>query len=452
MKTFDVVIIGGGPGGINAGIMLTKAGKSVALIQDEPDSFGGTCLNRGCMPTKSLLKAATAYRYAKEAQKYGLELQVGDVDLGKITAVTEADLNMLRGAINGMLAGAGVTTFRGTGSFESDHAIAITLADGSREVVEGETVIIATGSRPRQLPTAPFDGRHVVSSDQMLTNTDLPEKLLIVGGGAIGCEFATLYNTFGSEVIVVEAMETLLPREDREAGRKLQTAFEAQGIKVKTGTSISRLTIIDGKVRAEFDNGGSIDAIDKVLVAIGRTPNVDGLGLEAAGVSTERGAVKVNELMQTSVPHIYALGDVTGGLTLAHAAEREAQLLAQNLLKGNSTVLKESAVPRLAFTHPEVAAVGTSREGDGIRAYTLPQVPNGRSVVDKVAPAFVKLFLKEHNSEIAGAVIIGEAATEIIHEMALAVENSLTLQQVANTVHAHPTHSKNILYAVHSCG
>lgn len=182
MKTFDVVIIGGGPGGINAGIMLSKGGKKVAMIQDGADSFGGTCLNRGCMPTKSLLKAATAYRYAKEAQKYGLDLHVGGVDLAKITAVTEADLNMLRGAINGMLAETGITTFRGTGSFESDHAIAITQADGSREVVKGETIIIATGSRPRQLPTAPFDARHVVSSDQMLTNRDLPKKLLIIGG------------------------------------------------------------------------------------------------------------------------------------------------------------------------------------------------------------------------------------------------------------------------------
>ncbi len=436
---------------MNAGIMLSKAGKNVALIQEEPDSFGGICLNRGCMPTKSLLKAATAYRYAKQGEKYGLDLQAGPVDLAKMSAVTESDLHMLRGAIQGMIAEAGITTFRGRGLFESNHVIAITRADGSREVVEGEAIVIATGSTPRELPTAPFDGRHILSSDQMLRNTELPEKLLIVGGGAIGCEFATLYSTFGSEVILVEAMESLLPREDREAGRKLQEAFETQGIKVKTGTSIARLAIVDDKVRAEFENGDGIDAIDKVLVGIGRSPNIERLNLEAAGVRTERGAVKVNALMQTNVPHIYAIGDVTGGLTLAHAAEREAQLLVQNLLKGNSRVLKELAVPRIAFSYPEVAAVGTSTEGDGIRAYTLPQVPNGRSVVDKVAPAFVKLFLKEESSEIAGAVIIGEAATEIIHEMALAVENGLTLQQVGNTVHAHPTHSKNILYAINGC-
>uniref|UniRef100_C6E635 Dihydrolipoyl dehydrogenase n=1 Tax=Geobacter sp. (strain M21) TaxID=443144 RepID=C6E635_GEOSM len=452
MKTFDVVIVGGGPGGITAGIMLSKAGKNVAMVQAEPDSFGGTCLNRGCMPTKSLLKAATAYRYAKQGEKYGLDLQVGPVDLGKLCAVTDADLNMLRGAIQGMIAEAEITTFLGKGSFASEHEINVTRADGSRETIVGEAIIIATGSRPRELPSAPFGDGHVLSSDQMLTNTDLPKKLLIVGGGAIGCEFATLYNTFGSEVILVEAAESLLPREDREASKNLQAAFEAQGIAVRAGTSIDRITVVAGKVRAEFDHGDSVDAIDKVLVAIGRTPDIEGLNLAAAGVRTEHGAIKVDELMQTNLPHVYALGDVTGGLTLAHVAQREAQLLVQNLLQGSRDVLKEQAVPRVAFSYPEVAAVGTSREGDGIKAYTLPRVPNGRSVVDKVAPAFVKLFLKEQTSEVAGAVIVGEAATEIIHEMALAVENGLTLQQVANTVHAHPTHSKNILYAVQSCG
>ncbi|WP_136525899.1 dihydrolipoyl dehydrogenase [Geomonas ferrireducens] len=451
MQDFDVVIIGGGPGGINAGIMLSKAGKSVAMIQEEPESFGGTCLNRGCMPTKSLLKAATAYRYAKDAAKYGLDLLVGPVDLVKIRAVTDGDLAMLRGAVQGMLDQAGITGFRGKGAFESDRVIAVTRNDGSRKTLRGETIIIATGSRPKELSIAPFDGKHILSSDQMLVNTELPGKLLIVGGGAIGCEFATLYHTFGSDVIIVEAMESLLPREDAEAGKALQTAFETQGIKVKTGTAIERITVKDGKVSVAFKNGEVIDDIDKVLVGIGRSANIEGLNFEAAGVLTEGGTIKVNELMETEVPGIYAVGDVAGGLTLAHAAEKEAQLLVQNLLKGGRRALNQQAVPRVAFTHPEVAAVGASREGNGVKAYTFPQVPNGRSVVDKVAPAFVKFFVKEDTSEIAGAVIIGEAATEMIHEMALAVENGLTLQQVGATVHVHPTHSKNILQAIHGC-
>jgi len=221
----------------------------------------------------------------------------------------------------------------------------------------------------------------------------LPEKLLIVGGGAIGCEFATLYHSFGSEVVLVEALETLLPREDQEAGKALQAAFENQGIEVKTGTMIEQLTVENGQVKVKYKGIDATATVDKVLVGVGRKSNIAGLNLEAAGVKTECGVVSVNQFMQTSVPHIYALGDVIGGLMLAHAAEKEGQLLAMNMAQGASIPLEESAVPRVAFSHPEVAAVGISEAAVGIRTFTMPQVPNGRSVVDKVAPAFVKLFI-----------------------------------------------------------
>jgi len=449
MQTFNVVVIGGGPGGMNAGMMLNQMGKSVALIQENQDSFGGVCLNRGCMPTKSLLKAAKVHRDAKQAEKYGLDIQVAPVDLKRLRAVTDKDLDNLRAMIQGMMGGAKVTTFRGKGSFQSAHEILIDNADGSTELIRGEQIIIATGSESIELPFAPFDGQQILSSDQMLRNTELPGKLLIVGGGAIGCEFATLYHSFGSEVVLVEALETLLPREDQEAGKALQASFENQGIKVKTGTMIEQVTVENGQVKVKYKDIDATTMADKVLVGVGRKPNIAGLNLEAAGVKTERGVVSVNQFMQTSVPHIYALGDAIGGLMLAHAAEKEGQLLAMNMAQGASTPLEESAVPRVAFSHPEVAAVGISEAVVGIRTFTMPQVPNGRSVVDKVAPAFVKLFIEEETMVIAGAIIIGEAATEMIHEMALAVENRLTLGQIGKTVHAHPTHSTNVVKAVH---
>lgn len=449
MQTFDVVVIGGGPGGMNAGMMLNQMGKSVALIQENQDSFGGVCLNRGCMPTKSLLKAAKIHRDAKQADKYGLDIQVAPVDLKRLRAVMDKDLDNLRTMVQGMMCGAQVTIFRGKGSFQSAHGILIDNADGSTELIRGEQIIIATGSESVELPFAPFDGQQILSSDQMLKNTELPEKLLIVGGGAIGCEFATLYHSFGSEVVLVEALETLLPREDQEAGKALQAAFENQGIEVKTGTMIEQLTVENGQVKVKYKDIDATATVDKVLVGVGRKSNIAGLNLEAAGVKTECGVVSVNQFMQTSVPHIYALGDVIGGLMLAHAAEKEGQLLAMNMAQGASIPLEESAVPRVAFSHPEVAAVGISEAAVGIRTFTMPQVPNGRSVVDKVAPAFVKLFIEEETMVIAGAIIIGEAATEMIHEMALAVENHLTLGQIGKTVHAHPTHSSNVVKAVH---
>ena len=449
MKRFDVVVIGGGPGGMTAGIMLTQMGKSVALIQEERDSFGGVCLNRGCMPTKSLLKAAKVYRDAKQSGKYGLNISVSPVDLKQLRNVTDEDLDNLREMMQGMMGDGPAAIYRGRGSFQSEHEVLVSNADGSTETVHGELIIIATGSETVELPFAPFDGKYILSSDQILQNTELPEKLLIIGGGAIGCEFATMYNSFGSKVTMVEALETLLPREDKEAGKSLQASFEAQGMTIKTGVSIEDLIVENDAVTVKYQDSDTTEQVDKVLVGVGRKPNLTGLNLEVAGVETERGAIKVDEFMQTSAPHIYALGDISGGLMLAHAAEKEGMLLAMNLMQETRMPLNVNSIPRVAFCHPEVAAVGISEEQAGIKSFTMPQVPNGRAVVDKVAPAFVKLYIEAESSAIAGATIIGEAATEMIHELAIAVENRLTLQQIGQTVHAHPTHSTNVVKAAH---
>ncbi|WP_321372207.1 dihydrolipoyl dehydrogenase [uncultured Desulfuromusa sp.] len=449
MQSFDVVVIGGGPGGMTAAMTLNQLGKTVAIIQAENDHFGGVCLNRGCMPTKSLLKAATAYRYARQGDKYGLSLSAEKVDLQRIRSVVDSDLETLKGMIRGMMGQVQIDVFRGFGSFQSEHEILISKVDGTSQVIRGEQIIISTGSETVELPFAPFDGQYILSSDQMLKNTEIPEKLLIIGGGAIGCEFATLYHTFGSEVSVVEALDSLLPREDKEAGKALQDAFEAQNITVKTGTMVEQLTVQNDQVIVKYQGIETPEIVNKVLIGVGRKPNIDTLNLNAAGVQVEKGAVSVNSTMQTSVSHIYALGDVTGGVMLAHAAEMAGQLLAKNMVQGTHVSLEEIAVPRVAFSHPEVAGVGVSHESEGIRSFTISPVPNGRSVVDKVTPAFVKLFVEEQNSVVAGAIIVGEAATEMIHELTLAVQNRLTLSQIGGTVHAHPTHSANVSTAVH---
>ena len=377
--------------------------------------------------------------------KYGLDLTVGPVDLKRLRGVVDQDLNNLRGMARNMIGDNPPEIFRGVGSFRSDHEIVVTRNDGSTEVVYGDIIIIATGSTPVELGFAPFDGRYILSSDQILQNTELPEKLMIIGGGAIGCEFATMYHSFGSQIIIAEAQKTLLPREDLEVGRTLQSAFSAQGIQVKTGVAIEKLAIESGRVTVKYQGSDATDRVEKVLVGVGRKPNISGLNLEAAGVATAGGAVTVDEFMQTNVSHIYAIGDVMGGLMLAHAADKEGVLLAMNLGQGIKQPLDVTGVPRVAFCHPEVASVGVSEETDEIQTVCVPQAPNGRVVVDKVAPAFVKLFIEKQSSVIAGAAVIGEAATEIIHELAVAVENRLTVQQIRQTVHAHPTHSASIV-------
>ena len=445
MSFFDVVIIGGGPGGMSTGMMFHQMGKSVALIQEEQDSIGGVCLNRGCMPTKALLKAAKVYLNAKQAERYGLEVSAGPVDLKRLRTVVDQDLNRLRTMTQTMMGDKSLSVIRGRATFRSAHEVEVAKNDGSAETVNGELIVIATGSEPVELPFAPFDGQYILSSDQILQNTDLPETLLIIGGGAIGCEFATMYNSFGSKIILAEAQDTLLPREDPEVGVTLKKAFTAQGMQVKTGVAIKKLSIENGRVTVTYQGLDTTDRVDKVLVGIGRKPNISGLNLEAAGVDTTGGAIKIDEFMQTSVPHIYALGDVIGGLMLAHAAGKEGAHLVMNLMQGPKKPLNLTGVPRVAFCHPEVAAVGVSQERDGIKSFCLPQVPNGRTVVDKVSPAFVKLFVEAENSVIAGASIIGEAATEMIHELAVAVENQLTVEQISQTVHVHPSHSTNIV-------
>ncbi len=448
MNTFDIVIIGGGPGGMSAGVMLSKAGKSVALIQQDHDSYGGVCLNRGCMPTKSLLKAADVYRRAKECSRYGLNIETHPINLEQALGVTATDLEKLRNMVQKMISDAGITTIRGEGSFQSEKEVIVEKADGSTEIVGFTQAIIATGSESIELPIAPFDGKYILSSDQILKNTEIPNKLLIIGGGVIGCEFATMYNIFGSDVTIVEGMETLLPREDKEAGEMLKSLFEDQGIHIKNKTIVDEIDIKEECVQVYYKGGSNPEIYEKVLVGVGRKPNINNLNLKNVGIEIHKNAVKVNELLQTNIPHIYCVGDANGGMMLAHSAEKEGELVARNILEKTSINLDETAVPRVAFCHPEMAAVGITKDTDGITSFCIPQVPNGRSILDKVQPAFVKLFIKTNSNELAGAIIIGEYATEMIHELALAVENHLTLDQIENTVHAHPTHSENIIHAV----
>ncbi|TYO95255.1 dihydrolipoamide dehydrogenase [Geothermobacter ehrlichii] len=446
MKSYDVIILGGGPGGLAAGVALSQMGKSVCLVQESEAMAGGVCLNKGCMPTKALLKAAAVYRQARESQKYGLRIHPEAVNLKEVRQVVDGDLQKLRMAISSILAGIKADVLYGIASFISEHEIEIKKSDGTTETIHGEYIIIATGSSPRRLPFADFDGRYILSSDDMLLNTELPQRLLIVGGGAIGCEFATIYNSFGSEVTLVETESTLLPREEAAVGNRLRQCFEQQGITVKNGLSIGHLEISKGQVHVTYQ--GSVqkpEIFDKVLVAVGRTPNIEALKLDAAGVATDKGFIGVNTHLQTNVEHIYAVGDINGGLLLAHGASYEGSLAASNIVQGNIHDIDSTQVPRVVFCHPEVACVGVTKELPDVKVVAMEQVPNGRTIVDKVQPAFLKMYYLEDTGILIGASMIGESATEIIHELTLAVKKQLTINDIRQMVYAHPTHAKNVL-------
>ncbi len=449
MEKYEIVILGGGPAGMNAGMPLSYMGKKVAIIQESEAMFGGVCLNMGCMPTKALLKAASVYRNAKNAEKYGLDIKPEKIDLKKVNEVVEKDLDILRNSVKRMVENSEKAEFIiGKGKFISSNELEVVCKDGSIKRIFGEKIIIATGSKPAELPFAPFDGKRILSSDHLLKNSILPEKLLIIGGGAIGCEFATIYNSFGSDVTIVEAESHLMPKEDEELGEFLKKSFEEQGIKIKTKSLVTEILNKGSSVEVRFKDEEGIFKYDLVLVGIGRKARTDEINIEAAGVKTKNGYVVIDDYMQTNVPNIYALGDVKGGLMLVHAADREGSTLSKNLGLGKHIPLNTIGVPRVVFCHPEVASVGITKETEDIVSITIERVLNGRSLLDKVKPAFIKLFAYKKSNILAGASIAGEVATEMIHELVLAVENKLTVNQIKETIHAHPTHSVNIAQAI----
>lgn len=446
MEKYDVVVIGGGPGGLDAGFRLVKAGKRVCIVQDKKESLGGVCLNAGCMPTKSFLKAASVYRYAKKAEMFGLKVEAESVNLAKVKASVNEGIAKLRGGVTMMSENSGAEFKFGIGSFISGKEVLVTKADGSTETVYGNKIVIAAGSVSRELPFAPFDGEVVMNSDMMLENEKLPERLLIIGGGAIGCEFATMYNTFGSKVKVVEALSQLIPNDDSDASAMLKERFQGEGIDVSVDTMLESLNVDKGVAKVRFKDQQEEEIYDMVLVSIGRKPNIDGLNLENAGVERTGDAVKVNEYLQTSNPDIYGAGDSIGGWMFAHSAAYEGEVCAANILKNNTMSLDERAVPRVVFTSPEMASVGLVKADDNIKVLHIPGLMKGRPITDKTPVGMFKLFVFKESDEIAGGVILGDCATEIIHELVMAVQNRLTVKQLKQTMHAHPTFAEPLSY------
>jgi len=443
MEKFDVVVIGGGPGGLDSGFRLVKAGKKVCIINDKKERLGGVCLNAGCMPTKSYLKAASVYRSAKKADIYGLSVSAEKVDLAKVKESVASGIAKLRMGIGMMSENSGAKFIFGKGEFQSANEILVKKADGTTEVVYGDKIVVATGSVSRELSFAPFDGEVIMNSDMMLENEKLPEKLLIIGGGAIGCEFATVYNTFGSEVKIVEALEQLIPNDDSDASAMLKERFEAQGIEVATGVVVEDIEKVGGKALVQFKGADKKEEYDMILVSIGRKANLESLNLDKAGVEIENGAVKVNEYLQSTNENIYAAGDSIGGYMFAHSAAYEGEVVATNIVTGNTLELDERAVPRVVFSNPEMASTGVIKAGNGVKELYVPGLMKGRPITDKTEIGLMKLFVSKENI-VVGGVLVGESSTEIIHELVMAVQNKLTVLQLKQTMHAHPTYAEPI--------
>ena len=454
-EEFDLIIIGSGPGGYVAGIRAGQLGLKVAVVEKDP-KLGGTCLHRGCIPTKALLHTASVLDEIREAG--GLGIQVGEPTLD-VPKAHERKRKVVDGnarGIEGLFKKNKVTWLRGRGRMTGPHDVEVEGPDGS-QTYGAKFVIIATGSVPRDIPIAPADGQRILNSDHILELERIPKTLAVLGAGAVGTEFASIFRSFGSEVTLIEMLPRVLPIEDDEVSAELEKALRKRGIKVMTGTKMNRFEPTEGGVRIEVDKGGKVEMIEAeiLLSAIGRKPVTENLGLEALGVELDRGYIKVNPLMQTAVPHIYAIGDVINTPWLAHVASAEGILAAEHMAGHHAKPLNYDRVPSCTYCEPEVASVGLTEakareKGYDVQVGKFPFTALGKAKIIGKSAGFVKIVRDKKYDEVLGVHIIGAHATDLIAEACATLQLEGTNEELIRTIHAHPTLAEAVMEAAHA--
>ena len=439
MAAHDLVIIGSGPGGYVAAIRASQLGADVAVV--EARELGGVCLNRGCIPTKAILESARVLESLKRAEKLGVRTSDVEVDYAAVVARKDAVTVRLRKGVAGLFKNANVEVIRGRGRLIDVNTVEVTGEDGTSRVA-GTTVMIATGSEPASVGVFPMDHPRVITSDEALALTELPESVLIVGGGYIGCEFASMWAEFGSKVTLVEMLPTLLPVADADVSKEMLRALKRRRAKVHVATKIEKLHATDDKVTAELSDGKTVEAA-LALVAVGRKLNSDLDGLAELGVETDGAAIAVDAFGRTNVEGIRAIGDVTGKWLLAHVASEQGVCAVEHLLGAEAQPLDEHAVPSCVFTMPEIASVGLT---EAAARETLDDVTVGRFDLAALGKAqasgdttgFVKI-VGDAGGTVVGVHMVGHEVTSMIAEAALAVRKRMNVDDVIHTIHAHPT-------------
>jgi len=453
IRSFDLVVIGAGPGGYAAAIRGAQKGLKTAVI--EAREVGGTCLNRGCIPTKSMLHSAGLYREALAGGMFGLTCAALGFDFDVINARKTEVVENLRAGVERLLKANRVAIIRGRAAVKSRNVIAVQLGE-SDEDIGAKYIIIATGSKPALLPGGMMDHENVFTSDEALSkDARLYKRIVIIGGGVIGCEFANIYNDLGCEVTIVDLQEALLPKLDYEISRNLTGIFKKRGINIITSAKIQGIQESSGALAVRINHRDEIMEVhcDGVLVCIGREPVTEGLFAEGADVETERGYVKIDKHMQTNIPSIYAIGDCTAGsVQLAHAASAQG-LNAVSHIVGEEPAANLDAIPGCVYTSPEIGCVGiTEAEAKelGIEVNTGKYIMggNGKSIVTNEDRGFIKLVFDAKNDVLLGAHLMCARATDIVSEMACAIANRLTAQQLATVVRPHPTYVEGFSEAV----
>ncbi len=438
-KHFDVVVIGAGPGGYIAAIKASQLGKKVALI--EKNFVGGTCLNVGCIPTKALIANALILHKIRQAGDFGISVGSVSFDYSKMKARKDTVVEKMKKSLEGLIRSNGITIIKGKAEFVSSKEIKV-LGDVN-ELLGFDEAIIATGSEPLDIPAFPCDHKKIFNSSSILEISTLPEKIAIIGGGYIGCEFASLFAAFGVKVYLIEALPSILFAQGSMISETMTKAFAKKGIEILSGTSVERIDTAGNGVTVHLREKDPVSA-DIALVSIGRKIVSQGLGCEKAGIATDaKGAIVVDDMMKTSVDGIYAIGDVTGKCLLAHVASHQGIVAAANAC-GQKTHMHYETIPAVIFTHPEIATVGISAEEalkQGLDASIgkFPFQALGKAVATMETDGFAQVVVDKKTGKILGAQVIGDGAASLIAEMALAMHNELTIECIFDTIHAHPT-------------
>jgi len=448
-EAYDVAVIGSGPGGYVAAIRAAQRGATVACIDRGP--LGGTCLNRGCIPTKALLEASHLVVMAKRAKRFGVEFAEPTLDFIKMMEHKDAVVGVLGRGVGQLFEKNGITVMRGVAKLVGRTEVRVGSAAGEPSVITAKKIILATGSEPLNVPAFPFDGKRVLSSAALLRQKQLPESLLVVGGGYIGCELACFFAEVGCHVTMVEQLDRLLPLGDADVSAEITKALKRLKVKVHTGAKLEALEADGGKVAGTLAGGEAVEA-EKALVAVGRKLNSEGVGLEEAGVRVgDKGEIPVNEHCQTNVSNIYAVGDVTGVMLLAHLASRMGIVAAEHAT-GKDSRIDYEVVPACVFTHPEVAGVGlteseAAERGLEARAFRFPVPVLGKAQAVGEQAGFVKLVGDAKTGQLLGAQIVCSRAGDLIAEAALGLRLEVTIEEIAHTIHTHPTLAEGLMEA-----
>lgn len=453
MSKYDVIVLGSGPGGYVTAIRASQLGLKTAIVEKE--SLGGVCLNWGCIPTKALIKSADVFNYLNHAADYGLKADNVDKDF---TAVVKRSRDVADGMSKGvqfLLKKNKIDVIMGYGTVKKGKKIEVKAEDGSTSTVEGNHIIIATGAKSRVLPNLPQDGEKVIGYREAMTLKEQPKKLVVVGSGAIGVEFAYFYNSMGTDVTIVEYVDRIVPVEDVDVSKQMERSFKKAGIKIMTSSEVTSVdTSGDGvKVHVKTKKGEEVIEADVVLSAVGIETNIAGIGLEEIGISTDRGKVLVNQWYQTNLPGYYAIGDITAGPALAHVASAEGILCVEKIADMHVEPIDYGNIPGCTYATPEIASVGMTEAqakeaGHEIKVGKFPFSASGKASASGAKDGFVKVIFDAKYGEWLGCHMIGAGVTDMIAEAVVARKLETTGHEILKAIHPHPTMSEAVMEAV----